>query len=133
MILGNETIPSFESGKSTGAILDQNLRFEKQISVICKSVWYHLYQIGKMRKYLTSEQTQSAVHAHVTCRLDLNISLLMRLPKKSLNRLQNASAKLVVGLKTRDRVTAIFIQLHWLPMEQGIVFLSLFMERGLLI
>ena len=84
-----------------------------------------LYQIGKIRKYLTEDQAKTIVHSHVTCRLDQNNSLLIGLPKKSLSRLQliqNASARLIVGLKKRDHITPTLMQLHWLPVEQRVLF-----------
>ena len=39
-----------------------------------------------------------------------------------LQRIQNASAKLIVGAKKRDHVTAILKELHWLPVDQRVVF-----------
>jgi len=123
--VGESTISPTSSVKSIGAHLDCHLNMENQISATCKAAWFHLYQTGKIRKFLTVDQTKSIVHAYVTSRLDQNNSLLIGLPKKSLNRLQlvqNAAARLIVGLKKRQHVTPTLIKLHWLPVEQRILF-----------
>jgi hypothetical protein len=123
--LGESEITPSTSVKSIGAHLDATLKMEKEVAAKCRSAWFHLYQIGKIRKYLTLEQTKSVVHAHVTCRLDQNNSLLIGIPKKSLTKLQliqNASARLIMGLRKRDHVTSSLFNLHWLPIEQRILF-----------
>jgi hypothetical protein len=123
--IGESIITPSASVKSIGAHLDSSLKMEKQVAATCKVAWFHLYQISKIRKYLTNDQTKSIVHAHVTCRIDQNNSLLIGLPKKLLTRLQriqNASARLIVGLKKRDHITPTLKQFHWLPVEQRILF-----------
>ena len=114
-----------KSVKSLGAHFDINMNLDTHLSAICKSGWYHLYQISKIRSFLTTDQTKSVVHAYVTSRLDQHNSLLLGLSKQSLKRLQfiqNAAAKLIIGAKKRDHVTPILISLHWLPVEQRILF-----------
>ena len=123
--VGGETINISQSVKSIGATLDCNLGLDKQIMTTCRSAWYHLHQISKVRRFLTTEQVKTVIHAHVTSRLDLNNSLLIGLPKKALTRLQmvqNASARLIMGLKKRDHITPTLAQLHWLPVEKRIIF-----------
>jgi len=125
LTLGESIVPVRDCVKSIGANFDCNLKMEKQISSTCRAAWFYLYQIGKIRKYLNEKQTKSVIHAHVTSRLDQNNSLLVGLPKKSLSRLQsvqNAAARLIVGLKKKDHVTPTLIKLHWLPIEYRILF-----------
>ena len=57
--------------------------------------------------------------------MDQNNSLLIDLPKKSLDWLQmvqNASARLIMGLTKTDHITSMLIKLHWLPVEKCIIF-----------
>ena len=92
---------------------------------MCRTAWFYLYQIGKIRKYLTEDQTKSAIHAHVTSRLDQNNSLLLGLQKEKLTRLQrvqNAAARLIAGLRKKDHITPTLKRLHWLPIEQRIIY-----------
>ena len=123
--IGEEHVTLTDSVKSIGAVLDSTMKGEKQISAICKSAWFHLFQISKVKQYLTEKQLQVVVHAYVTGRLDQNNSLLVGLPKTSLRRLQmvqNASARMIRGIRKRDHITPILMQLHWLPIQQRILF-----------
>ena len=97
---------------------------------VCKSAWYHLFSIGKIRNYITPEQAKSVVHAYVTSKLDLNNALLAGAPlviTAKLQRIQNAAAKLIVRSKKRDHVTPILHKLHWLPIHQRVIFKLLLM------
>ena len=66
------------------------------------------------------------VHAFVTCRLDNCKSfLLYGLPKYLIHRLQlvqNCAARLVLCGRKYERITPLLKELHWLPVEQRIVF-----------
>jgi hypothetical protein len=56
-------------------------------------------------------------------------SLLLGLPKifiKKLHRVQNAAARLVVGARRYDRVSDHIKNLHWLLVEQRVVFKTAF-------
>ena len=119
-----------ESVKSIGAHLDTRMDMNKQISATCKAAWYHLYQVGKIRSYIMEDQAKTIIHSHVTSRLDSNNGMLVGLPKKELRRLQlvqNAGARLIKGLRKHDHITPTLRQLHWLPVEQHIVFKVLMM------
>ena len=78
-----------------------------------------------MHDYLSEEQTKSVIHAFVTSKLDSFNSLLGGLPAtviSKLQRIQNSSAKLIMGGKKHDHVTPILRHLHWLPVQQRIQF-----------
>ena len=123
--VGGDQIGSAKSVKSIGATLDSTLKLEQQIALTCKSAWYHLHQISRVKKYLSQDQIKTLVHAYVTSRLDQNNALLVGLPKKSLHPLQmvqNASARLIMGIKKHDHISPTLIELHWLPVEQRIIF-----------
>ena len=81
--------------------------------------------IGRIRKYLDQPSTERLVHAFVTSKLHYCNSVLYGLPAKQLSklqRLQNSAARLVTKAKSRDHVTPVLRQLHWLPINQRIVF-----------
>ena len=57
--------------------------------------------------------------------VDQNNNLLIGLPMKCLAPLQitqNASAGLIMGVKNQDHITPTLKKLHWLPVEQIIMF-----------
>jgi hypothetical protein len=125
LTLGECFISQSHSVKNIGAQMDSDFKMDTQISATCRAAWYYLYQIGKIKKVLTEEQTKSIIHAHVTSRLDLNNSLLLGVPKKKLSRLQlvqNAAARMITGIKKRDHVSPVLYRLHWLPIEKRILY-----------
>jgi hypothetical protein len=125
IIVGDSDVAAVQCVKSIGAHLDNSLKMNKQISSTCRASWFFLHQIGKIRQYLNEEQTKTVIHAHVTSRLDQNNSLLVGLPKKDLRPLQavqNAAARLIVGLRKRDHITPTMKRLHWLPVEYRILY-----------
>ena len=123
MTTGIRSISSTESVKNLGAYFDSEMSMEMHVRKTAKSAWFHLNSIGKIRKYLTQEQTKTVIHSFVTSKLDQNNSLLYGIPKvltDKLQSIQNASAKLIVGAKKFDHVTQIRKDLHWLPVQQRI-------------
>ena len=51
------------------------------VSSICRSSFYHLRNLSRIRKYFTKESAEVAVHAFVTSKLDYRNALLYGLPK----------------------------------------------------
>ena len=69
------------------------------------------------------------VHAYITSSLDYCNSLLAKLPDnliQDLQRVQNAAARLVVGLRKFDHITPSLISLHWLPVKKKDCFFKFF-------
>ena len=92
---------------------------------MCKTVWYHLFQISQIKRFLIFEQLKSVIHAYVTSSIDQNNSHLLALPKESIKHPQsvhNAASKLILGLKKHDHVMSALIPLHWIPIDYRILF-----------
>ena len=78
---------------------------------------------------MSVSSTNALVHAFVTCRLDNCNSLLYGLPKHLVHRrqfAQNCAARLILCGRKHDHVTPLLRELHWLPVEQRIIFKILF-------
>jgi hypothetical protein len=68
---------------------------------------------------------ENLVHTFITSILDRCNSLLYGLPDnliQTLQRVQHAAARLIVGAKRRDHITPVLRDLHWLPVRQRITF-----------
>ena len=68
---------------------------------------------------------EKLVHAFVTSRLDNCYSVLYGLPSNIMDKLQrvlNSAAHVVTLSKKRDHITPVLKDLHWLPINQRIVF-----------
>ena len=74
--IGEEQITAVTSVRNIGAYMDARLKMEKHLNMVCKSAWFHLFRIGKIRQYLTVDQAKAVIHAYVTSRLDMNNSLM---------------------------------------------------------
>ena len=101
------------------------MSFKSHITDVCKSSFYHLRNISRIRKYLTREATEMVVHAFVTFKLDFCNSLLYGLPTfliAKLQSVQNSAARLVCMTRTFDHITPTLIDLRWLPIRHRIVF-----------
>ena len=91
----------------------------------CGVAFYHLHNIKRIRKYLSRESTEMLVHAFITSRVDYCNSLLYGLPNYQLNKLQrvlNASARLVCNAPRFCHISPLLRALHWLPVKSRIEF-----------
>ena len=82
------------------------------------SAFFYLYNIRHMRKYLTSECTEKLIRAMITSRLDYCNSLLYGVADHHMQKLQrvmNASARLIFCSPNCRHITPLLQQLHWLP------------------
>ena len=103
----------------------EQTKMNDKVQHVCKSVWYHLHQIHKLQGYLTEDQLKTLIHAYVTSNLDRNNGLLWGAYKYLITKLQLiqiAAAKVICGLRKFDQATPSLYNLHWLPVEQCIIF-----------
>ena len=111
--------------RNIGVLMDSSLSMEQHITNTCKSGFYHLRNISRIRKYLSRQSAESLVHAFVTSRLDFCNSTLYGLPGYLIERLQkvqNAAARVVTLTGKHEHITPVFYNLHWLPVEQRIMY-----------
>ena len=101
------------------------LSMVSHVNAVCKSAYFHLHKISKIRKFLTPETTKTIIHAFVTSKIDYCNSLLFGLPNVLLQRLQrvlNCAARVVYQSNKYDHITPLLMELHWLPVQQRINF-----------
>ena len=81
-MIGDAIIEPFSSVRNIGAVLVTQMQMLEQVNSICtcRSCYSSLYSISRVRKYLTTEATQTLVHAFISCRLDNFNSLLSGVP-----------------------------------------------------
>ena len=91
------------------------------VNTIVKGAFYHVRNISKKRKYIGKSTTQIVNHSFVSSKLGFCNSLLKRDVVK-LQSVQNAAARIIAGLKKRDDIQKTLRRLHWLPVEERIVF-----------
>ncbi len=126
--LGSSTITSSKTARNLGVVIDEKLNFSDHIAKTARSGRFALYNIRKIRPFLSEHATQLLVQPLVLSRLDYCNALLAGLPAKSIKHLQliqNAAARLIFNEPKRTHVTPLFINLHWLPIAARIKFKAL--------
>ncbi len=91
------------------------------ITKTARSCRVALYNIKKIRPFLSEHAAQLLVQALVLSRLDYCSALLAGLPASSIKPLQliqHAAARLIFNEPKRMHVTPLFINLHWLPIAR---------------
>ena len=113
------------SARNLGAYFDSNMTLVPFINNTCKSAFSQLYNIRRIRKYLTTDISNTLVHAMITSRIDYCNSLLCGLQDNSLNKLQrvqNAAARLITGTAKFSHISPVLRTLHWLTITQRVQF-----------
>ena len=78
----------------------------RHVSTVCKTCFFWLRQLRRVRRSLDTESVKTLVHAFVTSRVDYCNSFLSSAPKKVMDKLQhvqNAAARLVTGTRKYER------------------------------
>ena len=86
----------------------------------CSNALYYLYNIRKIRKYFSRQSTETLIRAFVLSRVDYCNILLYGLPAyklTELQRVQNATAKLIFQESKYCHVRLLLYNLHWLPVK----------------
>ena len=125
LCIGGSTIQATPLVRNLGCVFDQSLSMVSQVNSLTKSCYYHLRNIGTIRKLLTKEATETLVHALVTSRLDLGNAVLYGIPNNLIQKLQlvqNTAARIVSRTRKHQHISPVLRQLHWLPVQQRIIF-----------
>ena len=103
--------------RNIGFVFSNSLSMAPHIAVVCKSSFFHLRNIFKVRKFLSVDSAKTLV--------DYCNSLLYGQPKCVLRDSQcvlTCSARLIYSTSKFEHVTPLFLNLHWLPVERRIIF-----------
>ena len=74
--VADECIYNSNSAKNIGIIFDQYINLEQQVASICKSAYFHMRNIAKIKNCLPRSDAETLVHAFITTKLDNCTSLL---------------------------------------------------------
>ena len=93
-----------------GVTFDQFLNIADHITAICRSTYFHIRNIGKIRNLLSYNACSTIIHALISCRLDYCNSLLYNVPTHKtdrLQRLQNQCARILTKSPRREHITPV--------------------------
>ncbi|KAK3523840.1 hypothetical protein QTP70_010455 [Hemibagrus guttatus] len=126
--LSNSMISPTASARNLGVTMDNQLSFSSHVTNVTRSCRFLLYNIRRIRPFLSTQATQVLVQSLVISRLDYCNSLLAGLPLNAirpLQMIQNAAARLVFNLPKFSHITPLLRSLHWLPVAARIRFKTL--------
>lgn len=108
--IGDAVIVPFTEARLLGVLLDDSLSFAGQVSSVTRVSYFQLRKIDEIRRYISTSAAFHVVRTLVLSRLDYCKSIFMGLPEYQLDRLQlvmSAAARLIFGVRWKDRVTQI--------------------------
>jgi hypothetical protein len=124
--VGNNVIaPSPEPPRNLGVYFDIHLAFEHHVKKVSQSVNAALFKIGKIRKYLDHDTCNQLINSLMMSRLDYCNSVLYGASNTVLHHLQllqNRAARILSYTHKFNHITPVLRELHWLPVQQRIIF-----------
>ena len=105
--------------------MDIFLNMEEHVNSTVSLCYKLLGDVKCVRHLLSDKDTESLVHSIVSSRLDYGNSLLYGINKNVLQKyqhVQNYAARIISKRNKRQSVTDVLRKLHWLPIEQRIIF-----------
>ncbi len=82
------SVNSSSSVRNLGVLFNSNLSFDSHVSSICKTAFFHLKNISKLRPMLSMSNAETLIHAFMTSRLDYCNALLGGCSARLINKLQ---------------------------------------------
>ncbi|KAK3569809.1 hypothetical protein QTP86_005799 [Hemibagrus guttatus] len=123
--LNNSMISPSATAHNLRVTMDNQLSFSSHVTNVTRSCRFLLYNIRRIRPFLSTQATQVLVQSLVISRLDYCNFLLAGLPLNAirpLQMIQNAAARLVFNLPKFSHTTPLLRSLHWLPVAARIRF-----------
>ena len=127
-LLDNDISPC-DSVRNLGVIFDSDFSFHKHISNICRSCFYHIRDLRRIRRHLPLSTAKTISNSLITSRLDYCNSLINNIAKQA-----TCLARVVLRAPRFSPSLPLLKQLHWLPVNYRIKFkLSTLTYRALAI
>ena len=112
--------------RDLGFNVDANLTMTSQVANVCRSAYYHLSRIAKIRDSISTTVCKSLIHGLVTSRLYYGNAILYGISDRHMHRLemvQRSAARIVRQIRrgNQQSMTTILRQ-YWLPVRKRIDF-----------
>ena len=120
----NESYIKFNDNvKNLGMILDNKFSMVPSINQLCKTLYFQIRNISKIRHFIPEDISKKLVTTLVLSKLDYCNSLFVGLQDYNIKRLQtaqNSAARLVKRQSKSCHITPLLRELHWLPVHARI-------------
>ncbi|KAJ1164004.1 hypothetical protein NDU88_004451 [Pleurodeles waltl] len=111
--------------RNLGFILDSTLTMSKQVNAVSSSCFNTLCMLRRIYEWILTETRNTVTQALVSSRLDYGNAHYTGIPAKDIQRLQriqNASARLILDIPRRCHISHHLKDLHWRPVDKRITF-----------
>ena len=115
--IGDEVIQNVTSVRSLGLHFDEELKHSSHINKLTSVSFNMIHNIARIHHQLDIETTKTLVQALVMSCLDYCNSMLLGISNYNIQKIQciqNMSARIVLQLPRRSRITHHLADLHWL-------------------
>ncbi|KAK3556047.1 hypothetical protein QTP70_001856 [Hemibagrus guttatus] len=126
--LNKSMISPSATARNLGVTMDDHLSFSSHAANVTRSWRFLLYNVRRIRPFLSTRATRVFVQSLVISRLDYCNSLLAGLPLNAIRpwqMIQNAAARFVFNLPEFSHTNPLLRSLHWLPVAARIRFKTL--------
>ena len=118
-----QELSNSKAEKTLGVFLDSNLTMEENVKEICKASYFHLRNMGRIKKCLDTELRILLVKSFVLSKLDFCNGILANIPVHLMNKLQsvqNSCIRFIYNIKRREHVSQYLLKAHFLPVRYRI-------------
>ena len=133
MRVGDSDIHPVPLVRNFGYWFDSRLSMASHITKLFASLFYHIYNIRWIRKYLSQQSTEILVLAFITYSIAFITYGLPDCLVSKLQRVQNACTRLIFREQKFCHITPFIYELHWLPIKYRIEFKILLITFKILI
>ena len=98
LVIASETVDCSTTAKNIRVIFSNSLSMLLHVTAVCKSSFFHLRDIFKIRRFLSYDTCRILIHAFITSRIDYCNSLLYGQPKCIYNVCCRVSSIVLQGL-----------------------------------
>ncbi len=123
--IGSTEVSESVCARNIGVIFDNSMLQTQHVNKVTSLSFLQIRNLGHIRKYLDTKTAEILVHAFITSRLDYCNALLYGLPLSLIQKLQhvqNTAARIITRTSKFEHITPVLRALHWLPVEQRIIF-----------
>ena len=118
-LLDQDVTPT-DSARNLGVEFDKDFNFKKHISEDCRSFYYHIRDLRRLRRCWTAAMTKTIATSLVSSNLDYCNFILYNIPNREINKVQSVQNCFVRAVTRSPRfcsVTPLLKPLHWLPVQ----------------
>jgi hypothetical protein len=120
---GSSIIPASKSVRNLGVFFDPSLSFENHINRMCRSSFYQLRLLARLRFAMNRQTRAVAVKALVFPHVEYCSSLLTGVCKKHLKKIQSvlhAGVRFIDGIRKSDSITPHLVEHNVLPVNMKV-------------